>query len=161
MAEHQDSPLEQSVGRDDSDNQHDTIDPVDIAVKNYNYKENDKTEVESSNVENISKRKYEDETTDSTEWVGPLPSEAFAEPSKKRKVLEFEQLYINNLPSCESYEKSYMHRDVITHVICTKTDFVITASCDGHVKFWKKTESDIEFVKHFRSHLSKLILMLL
>jgi len=35
-----------------------------------------------------------------------------------------------------------------------RTDFLITASCDGHVKFWKKTEELIEFVKHFRSHLT-------
>lgn len=48
-----------------------------------------------------------------------------------------------------------MHRDVITHVVATKTDFIVTASVDGHVKFWKKMEDGIEFVKHFRSHLSK------
>lgn len=30
---------------------------------------------------------------------------------------------------------------------------MITASCDGHVKFWKKQEELIEFVKHFRAHL--------
>lgn len=48
-----------------------------------------------------------------------------------------------------------MHRDVITHIVVTKTDFVITASVDGHVKFWKKMEEGIEFVKHFRSHLRK------
>jgi len=46
-----------------------------------------------------------------------------------------------------------MHRDVITHLVCTKTDFVVTASLDGHIKFWKKGELGIEFVKHFRSHL--------
>ena len=34
--------------------------------------------------------------------------------------------------------------------------FIITASHDGHVKFWKKCEDDgIEFVKHYRSHLGK------
>ncbi|XP_016369747.1 peptidylprolyl isomerase domain and WD repeat-containing protein 1-like, partial [Sinocyclocheilus rhinocerous] len=34
------------------------------------------------------------------------------------------------------------------------TDFTITASQDGHVKFWKKKEDEgVEFVKHFRSHL--------
>ena len=38
--------------------------------------------------------------------------------------------------------------------IC-RTDFIITASHDGHVKFWKKIEEGIEFVKHFRSHLGK------
>lgn len=48
-----------------------------------------------------------------------------------------------------------MHRDVITHVVTSKTDFIITASIDGHLKFWKKTDDGIEFVKHFRSHLGK------
>ncbi|MGH0162249.1 UNVERIFIED_CONTAM: hypothetical protein FKN15_047684 [Acipenser sinensis] len=69
-------------------------------------------------------------------------------------VLEFERVYLDNLPSAAMYERSYMHRDVITHIACTKTDFIITASHDGHVKFWKKKEdAGIEFVKHFRSHL--------
>lgn len=72
-------------------------------------------------------------------------------------VLEYEKLYLENLPDAECYEKSYMHRDVITHVVATKSDFIITASIDGHVKFWKKMEEGIEFVKHFRSHLCKLL----
>lgn len=68
-------------------------------------------------------------------------------------VLEYEKLYLENLPDAECYEKSYMHRDVVTHVVVTKTDFIVTASVDGHLKFWKKMEDGIEFVKHFRSHL--------
>ena len=37
------------------------------------------------------------------------------------------------------YEKSYMHRDFVTFVAVTPgTDFFITASHDGHLKFWKK-----------------------
>lgn len=70
-------------------------------------------------------------------------------------VLPYEKLYLENLPDTECYEKSYMHRDVITHIVTTKTDFIITASVDGHLKFWKKLEDGIEFVKHFRSHLSE------
>ncbi|XP_066601838.1 peptidylprolyl isomerase domain and WD repeat-containing protein 1 isoform X2 [Prorops nasuta] len=97
----------------------------------------------------VKREREESDTEDG--WVGPLPSEAV--PAKKQKVLEYEQVYIDNLPCCECYEKSYMHRDVITHILVTKTDFVITASCDGHVKFWKKQEELIEFVKHFRAHL--------
>ncbi|XP_064164976.1 peptidylprolyl isomerase domain and WD repeat-containing protein 1 [Anguilla rostrata] len=86
------------------------------------------------------------------EWVGPMPIEAT--PQKKRKVLDYERVYLNNLPSAAMYERSYMHRDVITYIVCSKTDFIITASQDGHVKFWKKKEEEgIEFVKHFRSHL--------
>lgn len=49
-----------------------------------------------------------------------------------------------------------MHRDAISFVNVTKTDFVITASQDGHLKFWKKTESAIEFVKHYRAHLGPI-----
>lgn len=98
------------------------------------------------------KRSHESENeSDSEELVGPSLSEA-AQP-KKRKVLPHEQLYLDLLPSAESYEKSYMHRDVITHCTVSATDFIITASCDGHIKFWKKMETGIEFVKHFRSHL--------
>lgn len=38
-------------------------------------------------------------------------------------------------------------------IIYFRTNFVITASFDGHVKFWKKQEDLIDFVKHFRAHL--------
>lgn len=73
-------------------------------------------------------------------------------PSKKLKILKHEDVYIRNLPSCEAYEKSYMHRDVITHVCITRTQFLITASVDGVIKFWKKSSNSIEFVKNFKSH---------
>lgn len=32
------------------------------------------------------------------------------------------------------------------------TDFIITISLDGHIKFWRKVFHLIEFVKHFRAH---------
>lgn len=51
------------------------------------------------------------------------------------------------------YEKSYMHRDALTHCAATSSDFIITGSADGHLKFWKKQEGGIEFVKHYRAHL--------
>jgi len=57
------------------------------------------------------------------------------------------------LPSAEMYERSYMHRDWVTHVLVTRTDFVATASRDGQLKFWKKMPRGIEFVKHFRAHM--------
>lgn len=71
------------------------------------------------------------------------------------QLVDHEDLFLADLPNSDSYEKSYMHRDIITHVVTTKTDFVVTASVDGHIKFWKKMEEGIEFVKHFRSHLSE------
>ncbi|XP_029654162.2 peptidylprolyl isomerase domain and WD repeat-containing protein 1 [Octopus sinensis] len=88
-------------------------------------------------------------------WIGPMPHEA--QKPKKKKVLEYEQVYLDNLPSAETYEYSYMHRDVIAHITVTKSGFIITASIDGHVKFWRKLEeAGIEFVKHFRSHLGNI-----
>lgn len=69
---------------------------------------------------------------------------------------EFERLYLQNLPIAENYEKSFMHRDLITHLVVTPTDFIITGSIDGHIKFWKKQDLSIEFVKHFRCHLGLL-----
>ena len=39
------------------------------------------------------------------------------------------------------------------------TNFVITASVDGHLKFWKKQERGIEFVKHYRTHLGPILAM--
>lgn len=51
-----------------------------------------------------------------------------------------------------------MHREDITHVVVSKTDFVITASSDGVLMFWsKKLEGGIEFVKTFRSHLKPVV----
>lgn len=96
----------------------------------------------------------DDVEDDDDECIGPQLSEAA--PTKKRKILEFESMYLKNIPDKEAYEKSYMHRDTITHLAVTKTDFVITASIDGHLKFWKKTEEGIIFVKHFRAHLGNI-----
>lgn len=38
-----------------------------------------------------------------------------------------------------------------------RNDFIVTTSVDGHLKFWKKTASGIEFVKHYKSHLSSIV----
>ncbi|XP_067011053.1 peptidylprolyl isomerase domain and WD repeat-containing protein 1 [Anabrus simplex] len=95
---------------------------------------------------------------DSDECIGPMPVSANTEPPKRKKlkVLKYEHLYLEHLPCAESYERSFMHRDVVTHILVTKTDFIITGSCDGQIKFWKKSEDSIEFVKHFRSHLGAI-----
>ncbi len=50
-----------------------------------------------------------------------------------------------------------MHRDTITHLVVTRTDFIVTGSVDGHVKFWKKQNEGVEFVKHFRCHIGPII----
>ena len=97
------------------------------------------------------KRSAESEDDSDDDFVGP--SIADAVPQKKKKVLEYEHVYLENIPTGINYEKSFMHRDVVSQVLVTNTDFVITASQDGHIKFWKKQEVGIEFVKHFRAHL--------
>eukprot|EP00741_Cyanophora_paradoxa_P023988 tig00021719_g23164.t1 len=78
---------------------------------------------------------------------------------KRKKVLEFEQLYADHMPNAQMYEKSWMHRDTVTHVAWTKSHFLVTASVDGHVKFWKKQSTLVEFVKHFRAHLAPITCM--
>lgn len=80
--------------------------------------------------------------------VGPAPP-----PAKKRKVLEHEVAYLEGLPSASMYERSFMHRDTVTHVaVAAGCDMLLTGSVDGHLKFWKKRPSGVEFVKHFRAH---------
>jgi peptidylprolyl isomerase domain and WD repeat-containing protein 1 len=47
-----------------------------------------------------------------------------------------------------------MHRDTLAYVTVTpSTDFIITTSIDGVIKFWKKQAVGIEFVKQYRGHL--------
>lgn len=72
---------------------------------------------------------------DDDDVIGPLPSEAA--PAKKAKVLQFEHVYLDALPSSDAYERSYMHKEPVAFVRVTKTEFIITASSDGHLKFWK------------------------
>ncbi|KAJ3503858.1 hypothetical protein NMY22_g18105 [Coprinellus aureogranulatus] len=40
--------------------------------------------------------------------------------------------------------------------VFTKTEFLITTSVDGHLKLWKKQDQGIEFVKHYRAHLTPI-----
>ncbi|CEM11716.1 unnamed protein product [Vitrella brassicaformis CCMP3155] len=91
--------------------------------------------------------------------LGPMPMPP--QPAKKkRKVAVNEQVYLDNLPTCDMYEKSYMHRQTITHVCASnEVEFVMTGSADGHIKFWKKSYEGIEFVKHFRAHIGALLAM--
>ncbi|KAJ1661898.1 Peptidyl-prolyl cis-trans isomerase cyp15 [Coemansia sp. RSA 1813] len=78
----------------------------------------------------------------------------------KRRALEAQSLdskALESLPCAKMYEKSYMHRDIVSHIATTKTGFVITISTDGRVKFWKKRDKGIEFVKTFRAHLGPIL----
>lgn len=66
--------------------------------------------------------------------------------------------FLDALPNASRYFRSLMHRDVLTFLLLTPhTDFLLTASSDGHVKFWKKQEEGIEFVKNYRAHLAPIV----
>ncbi|KAF9463062.1 hypothetical protein BDZ94DRAFT_1259976 [Collybia nuda] len=85
----------------------------------------------------------------------PMPADGVVK--KKRKVLPHEKLYLEHIPNADQYHKSFMHRDTVNFCVATKTDFLITTSVDGHLKLWKKQELGIEFVKHYRAHLTPVI----
>ena len=94
----------------------------------------------------------DDDEESSDEDFGPaIPSAA--PTNKKRRTLPFEKLYISALPSSSRYSKSLMHKDQLAFATVTPlTDFLITSSIDGVVKFWKKSFVGIEAVKEFRAH---------
>ncbi|KAG8985667.1 hypothetical protein FRB90_004515 [Tulasnella sp. 427] len=94
---------------------------------------------------------------DSDDDVGPMPMPAEGTVKKKRKVLPHERLFLDHLPSADRYSKSFMHRDALNFVALSKKDFIITTSVDGHVKLWAKQNEGIEFVKHYRAHLSPIV----
>ena len=84
--------------------------------------------------------------------MGPQLPSAEA-PKKKRRKLPYEKLYISALPGSPRYSKSLMHKEQLAFLTMTPlTDFLITSSADGVVKFWKKGAESIEFVKEFRAH---------
>ena len=93
--------------------------------------------------------------TSSDDDFGPaLPSMA---PKKKRRKLPYEKLYISALPKSLRYSKSLMHKDQLSFVSITpSTDFLVTSSVDGVVKFWKKVAVGIESVKEFRAHSGEI-----
>ncbi|KAG6017085.1 hypothetical protein E4U43_002334 [Claviceps pusilla] len=87
--------------------------------------------------------------------IGPqLPSEV---PKKKRRVLPYEKLYVAALPKSSRYSRSLMHKEQVLFVTWTPlTEFLITVSVDGVVKFWKKVDQGIEFVKEFKAHSGEI-----
>ncbi|KAL9108192.1 MAG: hypothetical protein Q9187_008331, partial [Circinaria calcarea] len=93
--------------------------------------------------------------TSSEDDIGPtLPSTG---PKKKRRKLPYEKLYISALPLSTRYSKSLMHKDQLSFATMTPfTDFLLTSSVDGVVKFWKKIATGMEFVKEFKAHVGEI-----
>ena len=91
-----------------------------------------------------------DASSDEDDMGPALPSTL---PKKKRRKLPYEKFYVAALPASTRYTKSLMHKEQLSFVTFTPyTDFLITSSIDGAVKFWKKSSGDVEFVKEFRAH---------
>ena len=107
------------------------------------------------NCHKCTKAKAPTDTSSDDDDFGPtLPSDA---PPKKRRKLPYEKLYISALPASARYSKSLMHRDQLAFVTITPfTDFLVTSSVDGVVKFWKKTVGDVESVKEFKAHTGEI-----
>ncbi|GAB7358265.1 hypothetical protein MBLNU230_g0416t1 [Neophaeotheca triangularis] len=98
---------------------------------------------------------------DDDDDMGPaLPSAAEAAEApkkKKRRKLAHEKQYVAALPSSSRYFKSLMHKDQLAFCTFTPhTDFLITSSIDGYVKFWKKVTGGVEFVKEYRAHAGEI-----
>ena len=109
----------------------------------------------------MSKRAREDEDDEApavVEAPAPAASAASSDPKqdKQERQAREARIALAALPDQEMYEKSYMHRDVVTHLVVAATDFIVTASRDGQLKFWKKQQTGIDFVKHFRAHLAPI-----
>ena len=104
------------------------------------------SKIEGSNVPPEEASESDDED------LGPAlpPTEA---PRKKRRKLPHEKQFIAALPTAVRYSKSLMHKDQLSFCTFTPhTEFLVTSSADGYVKFWKKVSGGIEFVKEFRAH---------
>lgn len=45
---------------------------------------------------------------------------------------------------------------MIIVLLSSRYEYIFTMSVDGYLKFWKKVQGSIEFVKTFRAHLGKI-----
>jgi peptidylprolyl isomerase domain and WD repeat-containing protein 1 len=96
----------------------------------------------------------DDSSSDEDDFGPALPSSA---PKKKKRKLPYEKLYVAALPTAQRYSKSLMHREQLCFTTLTPhTDFLITSSIDGVVKFWKKDFGGVEFVKEFKAHTGEI-----
>lgn len=82
-----------------------------------------------------------------------LPPKSYRKVPQRSNIVEYHDLVLSGLPASDLYELSYMHRETVNNIISApKTDFLITVSIDGHIKFWKKVFILVEFVKNFKAH---------
>jgi peptidylprolyl isomerase domain and WD repeat-containing protein 1 len=101
----------------------------------------------------------EKDSESDSDAVGPV----LGPEIKRKKKLQHEALYLKNLPNCERYTKSYMHRTSISVIAVQPVSdkdsgFIVSGSVDGYLKFWRKSEvGEVEFVKQFLAHNNEAI----
>lgn len=97
-----------------------------------------------------------DESSSDDDFGPALPSSV---PPRKKRKLPYEALYVDALPKSQRYSKSLMHKDQVATVAVapSPSDFIITTSIDGYVKFWKKIATGIEFAKEYRAHDGRIL----
>ena len=90
---------------------------------------------------------------DSDDEVGPQPvKRPFPDDSSDDDVSP-QQVAPPELPTAELYERSFQHKQLVTHVAASAAcDFLISCSIDGNIKFWKKLFEGVEFVKAVKTH---------
>ena len=85
---------------------------------------------------------------------------------KKKRRLEQEPppRSLQEIPSSQHYQVSYLHRSIITQIaVSSKHDYILSASEDGIVKFWKRTPSSqkcLEFIKSYLAHVGPILTMI-
>lgn len=99
----------------------------------------------------VSKRASEMTTVQATE-AGRIGG------TKRRRTKNiYSRIHLQHIPCASRYSASYMHRDVVTHVVTSGLHgFVISSSMDGQVKFWSRKGNNIEFVKQYRAHEGRI-----
>lgn len=103
----------------------------------------------------VSKRSVSPDLTDEASTSKKTRLDDGASPEPSSSLSGRDKLFLDSLPCASRYMRSLMHRDTLTFVHVTPhTNFVLTASMDGFVKFWKKQEAGVEFVKQYRAHLA-------
>ncbi|KAL8455329.1 hypothetical protein Emag_000811 [Eimeria magna] len=107
-----------------------------------------------SKVEQCAQGAAESDTSSSDDDFGRTLA---GQDAAKRRRLQHEKLLLEQLPVADKYSRSFMHREQVTFVVASAAhDFIISGSCDGHVKFWIRKVEGVEFVKHFRAHIGEL-----
>ncbi|ORM39504.1 Peptidyl-prolyl cis-trans isomerase CYP71 [Babesia sp. Xinjiang] len=94
------------------------------------------------------------------EEFGPLPPDGPASSPRKRKIDFNDSLYLPNLPDASRYERSFAHKAIVRHIVCSApTRYIATGSDDGYISFWYYDTDGVQFVKRFEAHGARITQM--